>query len=93
MDDSVYTLRMQAPCLLTVDKDINTPRLPSYLRRQKVGDAQVSVWSMEDLLDQDETHYGLTGSATKVEKIFPPETNADRERFAARRWRIDSTRC
>lgn len=26
-----------------------------------------------DFPDQDPNHYGLTGSATQVERIFPPE--------------------
>ena len=81
MDDSIYTLKMKAPCLITVDKDVNTPRLPSYLRRKKAGNAQLLVWNMDDLPDQDESHYGLTGSPTQVEKVFPPEVKRDRECF------------
>ncbi|MGI6667145.1 MAG: electron transfer flavoprotein subunit beta/FixA family protein [Bacillota bacterium] len=82
MDHSVYTVKMKAPCLITMEKDVNTPRLPSYLRRKKRGDAEISVWGMEDLPDQDESHYGLTGSPTQVERIFPPEVTEDRECFS-----------
>lgn len=81
MDHSIYTVKIQAPCLITVDKDINTPRLPSYLRKKTVGNAQISVWSMGDLPDQDESHYGLTGSPTQVERVFPPEAHDDRVCF------------
>lgn len=82
MDNSIYTVQMKTPCLITMDKDVNTPRLPSYLRRRKVGNAPISTWSMDDLPDRDESHYGLTGSPTQVERIFPPEANEDRECFA-----------
>jgi electron transfer flavoprotein beta subunit len=81
MDHSIYTLKIEAPCLITVDKDVNTPRLPSYLRRKRAGNAQISVWSMDDLADQAESHYGLSGSPTQVERIFPPEAHDDRECF------------
>jgi electron transfer flavoprotein beta subunit len=81
MDHSIYTVKIQAPCVITVDKDINTPRLPSYLRKKTVGNAQISVWSMDDLPDGDESHYGLAGSPTQVERVFPPEAKEDRECF------------
>jgi electron transfer flavoprotein beta subunit len=81
MDHSTYTIKIKAPCIITVDKDINTPRLPSYLRRKRAENAQISVWSMDDLPDQDESHCGLAGSPTQVERIFPPEVNEDRECF------------
>jgi electron transfer flavoprotein beta subunit len=81
MDHSIHTVKLQAPCLITVDKDVNTPRLPSYLRKKRLGKAYISVWSMDDLPDQDESHYGLAGSPTQVERIFPPQVSDDRERF------------
>ena len=31
-----------------------------------------------DVIDQDETHYGLKGSPTQVEKMFPPHRNTDK---------------
>jgi electron transfer flavoprotein beta subunit len=79
LDHSVYTQQVKMPCLITIDKDANTPRLPSYLRRKQLSGAPVTVWSMEDLPDRDPGHYGLSGSPTQVERIFPPEVNKDRE--------------
>jgi len=29
--------------------------------------------------DQNENHYGLKGSPTQVERMFPPEKNTDKE--------------
>jgi electron transfer flavoprotein beta subunit len=31
------------------------------------------------MTDQDELNYGLNGSPTQVQKIFPPETNDKKE--------------
>ena len=33
LENKIQTQKMELPCLLTVDKDVNTPRLPSYKRR------------------------------------------------------------
>jgi electron transfer flavoprotein beta subunit len=38
----------------------------------------VSFIGFADLDDRDESHYGLSGSATKVERIFPPEKNEEK---------------
>lgn len=35
--------------------------------------------SLKDFEDQDEKKYGLNGSPTQVERIFPPAANSDRE--------------
>ena len=68
-------LEVQFPCLITVDKDINTPRLPSYKRSVQFKDYQMNVITFNDVLDKDESHYGLKGSPTQVEKMFNPDKN------------------
>lgn len=78
LDETVVRMRVQTPCLLSVDGDINTPRLPSYrIQRSMTGD-RVRLLTFADLPDADETHYGLSGSATQVERIFPPEKNTEK---------------
>ncbi len=80
LDSHIATMRMPMPCLLCADGDINTPRLPSYKRSKEVDRAQVlSTLTFRDFLDQDESHYGLSGSPTQVERIFPPEKNTSKE--------------
>ncbi len=66
--------RMKMPCLITVEKDIYTPRLPSYRLKAASSARSVHLVTFADFKDQDENHYGLKGSATSVERIFPPET-------------------
>ena len=79
MTHDIEITKIQFPCLLTVDKDIYMPRLPSYVKKQATKDRQITVLSLADLEDQDEKHYGLNGSPTQVQRIFPPEVNAHRE--------------
>jgi len=73
LDDKILTMTVPTPCLISVDGDINTPRLPSYKIRKTLTEDAVSFVTFGDLSDQDPAHYGLTGSATQVERIFPPE--------------------
>lgn len=78
LDNKVIRQRIQLPCLISVEGEINSPRLPSYKIRQSVTDGQVKFVSFAEFSDQDETHYGLNGSATQVERIFPPEKNTEK---------------
>ena len=75
LDDRNVKLSVALPCLISVDADINTPRLPSYKIKKTISDDAVKFFSFADFDDQDEKHYGLAGSATQVERIFPPEKN------------------
>lgn len=78
LDDRVVTMAVQMPCLLSVDGDINSPRLPSYKVKQTVTDDQVKFLSFDDFSDNNPDNYGLNGSATQVERIFPPEKNTEK---------------
>ena len=61
-----------------MDGDINTPRLPSYKRKKEITDGAVTFLTFADFEDQNPEHYGLSGSATQVERIFPPEKNVQK---------------
>ena len=73
LDNQIVNLSVPLPCLISVDGDINTPRLPSYKIRKTLTDDSCTFLTFADFDDQDESHYGLSGSATQVERIFPPE--------------------
>jgi electron transfer flavoprotein beta subunit len=81
MPNTVEIADVKFPCLLTVDKDIYQPRLPSYKKKLETKDRKVDTLSLKDLEDKDENHYGLNGSPTQVEKIFPPSVNTDKEKW------------
>ncbi len=68
---------LKLPCLITVEKDIYTPRLPSYRLKEASRGRKVHIVTFSDFADRDKEHYGLKGSATSVERIFPPETHND----------------
>ncbi|MFA6078333.1 MAG: electron transfer flavoprotein subunit beta/FixA family protein [Candidatus Omnitrophota bacterium] len=59
------------PCLLTVVKEINTPRLPSLKGMMRAKSAKIIKWNAEDI-DADPKSIGLEGSPTRVVKIFTP---------------------
>ena len=70
--------RIPYPCLMTVEKGIFSPRLPSYRLKQKTADREIVWLKLGDLDDKDPKHYGLNGSPTQVKRIFPPEHKVER---------------
>lgn len=78
LDNKNVKLSISLPCLISMDGDINTPRLPSYKIKKQLKDENVKFFTFDDFEDKDESHYGLNGSATQVERIFPPEKNAEK---------------
>lgn len=78
LDERIVTLTAPLPCLISVDSDINTPRLPSYKIRKTLTEDSVAFLTFADFDDQNTDHYGLSGSATQVERIFPPEKLAQK---------------
>ncbi|MBL4938286.1 electron transfer flavoprotein subunit beta/FixA family protein [Clostridium sp. YIM B02515] len=79
MPNTIELSEIKYPCLLTVEKDIFQPRLPSYKRKLETKNREVKMISFNDFEDKDEKKYGLNGSPTQVERIFPPQANNDRE--------------
>ena len=78
LDEKVVKLSVPLPCLISVDGDINTPRLPSYKIRKTLTQDSVAFLTFADFEDKNPDHYGLSGSATQVERIFPPEKVAQK---------------
>ncbi len=78
MEDSFEVVRLPFPCLISVEKDIYTPRLPSYVNLKKTKDRPIAMLALKDLHDTSEQNYGLFGSPTQVERIFQPQGSADR---------------
>ncbi|PKK87258.1 MAG: hypothetical protein CVV63_01650 [Tenericutes bacterium HGW-Tenericutes-8] len=69
--EEIITVKL--PCLITVDKDVNTPRLPSYKRQLAFLNYQIPMVTLKDLSDTDEKNYGLNGSPTQVDEIYAPD--------------------
>jgi electron transfer flavoprotein beta subunit len=77
MEHSIETAEIKLPCLITVDKGVGQPRLPSFTLKLKTQYREIPIYTMKDFKSQDENQYGLNGSPTQVIKVFPPQHNTD----------------
>lgn len=75
----IETVYMPFPCLVTVEQDICMPRLPSLKREAEIREKPIHIHGLEAFPDTDPEHYGLSGSPTQVERIFPPDNHTERE--------------
>ena len=71
MEDGVEVVEAPLPCVLTVVKEINEPRLPSLKGKMNAKKAVITSWKAADLQAEAKC-LGLEGSPTKVVKIFTP---------------------
>ncbi len=79
LQDVIETVHMPFPCLVTVEQDIHMPRLPSLKKAREIGNREIHMLGLDSFPDQEESHYGLSGSPTRVERIFPPENDTEHE--------------
>ena len=77
LPDCTLAERIPYPCLMTVEKGIFEPRLPSYRLMKATADREIAWLGLKDLDDSDPKHYGLNGSPTQVKRIFPPEAHVE----------------
>jgi len=71
MEEGYEIIEIGFPCLLTVVKEINEPRLPSLRGKMKAKKAQIKKWNADDVACNIRG-IGLDGSPTRVVKIFTP---------------------
>jgi electron transfer flavoprotein beta subunit len=71
MENGVEVIESPLPCVLTVVKEINEPRLPSLKGKMSAKKAVITCWKAADL-QADAKCLGLDGSPTKVVRIFTP---------------------
>ncbi|MBE8949974.1 MAG: electron transfer flavoprotein subunit beta/FixA family protein [Quinella sp. 3Q1] len=81
MSEDIERLKVPFPCLITVQKDIYEPRLPSYKKQKATANREISRYSLNNMTDKNEKHYGLDGSPTCVQRIFPPISNKIQEKW------------
>ena len=79
LDEKNVKLKIKMPCIISMEGDINTPRLPSYKVKKTISNDVVKILTFDDFDDQNPDNYGLSGSATQVERIFPPEKNTEKQ--------------
>lgn len=76
VEDGFERVKLSLPCVITVVKDINQPGFPTLAGKIRARGAQVRMLSHEELgLDADAV--GLSGSPTRVVRIFRPSFARD----------------
>ena len=65
-------IEVQTPVVLTVVREINTPRHIPLIRISEAMQKDIKIWTIRDL-DVDKDMVGLLGSPTQVVDIFMPE--------------------
>lgn len=74
IDDGYEMVETEMPVLITILKEINSPRYPTIKGIvQSFQKGEIIVWTADDI-GVDERKIGLSGSATQVKKIFSPES-------------------
>lgn len=71
MEEGYDVVETPLPCLFTVVKEINSPRLPSLKGMMRAKSAKIVKWTADDI-EADPKSIGLDGSPTRVVKIFTP---------------------
>jgi len=72
VEEGHEVLETPIPAVITVVKEINVPRFPSLRGLARAKSAVIPTWAVPEL-DVDKNMVGLSGSATKVVKIFFPQ--------------------
>jgi len=80
IDEGHEVIESPLPVVITVTKEINVPRLPSLRGIARSQSAVIPVWNTQQL-GADPSKVGLTGSFTKVVKIFFPQRVCQAEVF------------
>ena len=78
LDHGYDLVEVQLPALITVVKEINDPRLPSFKAKLRAKAATIPVFTLTDL-GLEEHQVGFKGSYTRVVKVFPPPARGQRE--------------
>lgn len=77
MDDGYDVVEAALPALITVVRELNTPRLPSLKGKMAARKAEIKKLGASELGALPE-RLGFNGSPTKVKRVFTPEARTDR---------------
>jgi electron transfer flavoprotein alpha/beta subunit len=72
LEDGYEIVETKLPVLLTVTKDINTPRTPAIDAVMAAYSTDITTWTADDL-EADRARLGLKGSPTRIKKAYSPE--------------------
>ncbi len=81
MEDGYEIIETELPALITVTKDINTPRYPSLQGiHAAFNDKEITRWNAADV-EADLSKVGILNSPTKVKKTFSPSPKGSGEKI------------
>ncbi len=80
IEEGYEIIEASLPCLMSVVKEINEPRIPSLKGMMRSKKAQIKTIRADDL-DVKSEYLGLDGSPTQVVKIFSPPAREKGEMF------------
>jgi electron transfer flavoprotein beta subunit len=80
VDEGYEIYETPLPAVITVTKEINIPRLPSLRGTMKAKKAVIPIWTINEL-GVDRGTVGLSGSFTRVVRVFTPQRTAKGEIF------------
>lgn len=77
LEDCFETVRAKIPALITVTKEINEPRIPSFTAIMKASKKEIVTWKATDLGVSAEK-VGEAGSAVRVLEVLAPKVERKR---------------
>jgi len=77
-EDGYEEIETPLPSLITVMKQLNTPRLPSLKGKMRAKSMTMTQWNAE-AIGAEAAKIGLKGSPTRVVKIFNPPVRTDKQ--------------
>lgn len=80
LDHGYDAIEVRLPALISVVKEINEPRVPSFKAKLRAKSQKIPVYGLPDL-ELQPYQVGLPGSFTQVVKVFPPPARGQREQW------------
>jgi electron transfer flavoprotein beta subunit len=72
LEEGREVVESRLPALLTVVKDINQPRYPTFKGIRRASRMEYPIWTAKDLEGANPAYFGLDGSPTRVVRVFTP---------------------
>ena len=84
LEEGREVVQAPLPAVLTVVKDINQPRYPTFMGIRRATRMEIPTWTAADLPSVETGKCGLEGSPTQVVKVFnPPKREGEVEMIEA----------
>jgi len=72
IDSELLETVLPLPCLLTIENDMYYPRIPTLVNTLRAKRQDIACYNEESIPRLDPSQCGVSGSATRVKKVFVP---------------------